>query len=127
MSDSDEISSGTDEDDILQAIQQKPKSKKPRDSVSGNAASSAVKSTPKPLLDSDDEILIPTVFLTQGAKNANLLQKANTISKHIEEEREKARQQREEIDGLKREILAEINDNGSTMQYTSKSAHAFVE
>lgn len=127
MSDSDEILSGTDEDDILQAIQQKPKLKKPRDSVSGNAASSAVKSTPKPLLDLDDEILIPTVFLTQGAKNANLLQKANTISKHIEEEREKARQQREEIDGLKREILAEINDNGSTMQYTSKSAHAFVE
>ncbi|KAF3991776.1 hypothetical protein FT662_01530 [Candidozyma haemuli var. vulneris] len=120
MSDSDEISSGTDDDDILNAIMKG--SAKPR-----KPPTPAPATTSTATADSDDEVSIPTVFLTQGAKNTSLLKKANEISQHIKEEQEKTTRQLEELGRLKREILEELNDNGSALTYTYKSANDVIE
>lgn len=118
MSDSDEILSGTEDDDILNAIMPKAAKK---------ITKSETPTAPPSAADSDDEVRIPTIFLTQGAKNTSLLKKANTISQHIREEHEKTVRQLEELDQLRKEFLAEINDNGSSLVYTPKMAHQMIE
>lgn len=119
MSSSEEILSGTDDDDILEAIQ--PGLGKKRTSTFPEPIKEQSPST------ADDEINIPTIFLTQGAKNTSLLRKANEISQHIREEKEKTERQREELELIKSTVLAELNENGLALSYTYKSAHAEIE
>lgn len=119
MSSSEEILSGTDDDDILEAIQPGLGKRKT------SKFFEPIKKTPQPT--ADDEINIPTIFLTQGAKNASLLKKANEISQHIREEKEKSARQHEELELIKSTVLAELNENGQSLSYTYKSAHAEID
>lgn len=116
MSSSEEILSGTDDDDILEAI--RPSGSKP-----------VKRPSPKPIVEKpeDDEISIPAIFLTQGAKNTSLLKKAKEISKHIEEEKEKTERQQEELEQIRKEALAELNENGLALNYTYKTGHSLIE
>lgn len=116
MSSSEDILSGTDDDDILEAI--RPSRSKP-----------IKRPSPKPIVKKpdEDEISIPAIFLTQGAKNTSLLKKAKEISKHIEEEKEKTERQQEELECIKKEALAELNENGLALNYTYKTGHSLIE
>lgn len=75
----------------------------------------------KPLLPSDDEIAIPAVFLTQGAKNSRLLRQSEEIFRQIDEEDVRVKQQLEQLETLRRNIVAELNDNGSGYTYTLRA------
>ncbi|PVH18439.1 uncharacterized protein CXQ87_001366 [Candidozyma duobushaemuli] len=116
MSSSEEISSGTDDDDILEAIRP-------------GGSKTIKRLSPKPIVKKpeDDEISIPAIFLTQGAKNTSLLKKAKEISKHIEEEKEKTERQQEELERIRKEALAELNENGSALNYTYKTGHSLIQ
>lgn len=74
-----------------------------------------------------DDIEIPAIFLTQGAKNARLLRQSKEIDRQMVEDEEKMRAQAEELRALQEKILTEINDNGSQFIYSHKNDSELIE
>lgn len=80
-------------------------------------------STPK----EDDEIAIPAIFLTQGAKNFKLLRQSEEINRQMTEDELRMKAQATELSNLQSKFLAELNDNGSRFTYTLKNNGELVE
>lgn len=81
----------------------------------------------KRLLEEDDEIEIPAIFLTQGAKNSKLLKQNDEIQKQILEDETKMKNQADELVKVRRKFLREFNDNGSQFTYSLKHDSELVE
>lgn len=83
--------------------------------------------TSKPLADDDDEINIPAIFLTQGAKNSRILKQSEEINRQMVEDENRMRTQANELAELRNKFLRELNDNGSLFAYSLKNDGDLVE
>lgn len=81
----------------------------------------------KRLLEEDDEIEIPAIFLTQGAKNSKLLKQNDEIQKQILEDEKRMRDQADELVKVRGRFLKEFNDNGSQYTYSLKHDSELIE
>lgn len=76
---------------------------------------------------SPDDIVIPTIFLTQGARNSRLLKQSEEIARQLGADEARAVRERDRLDQKRRAVLAELNSNGSDFVYSMKTDAALVD
>lgn len=95
--------------------------------------SNSIPGAPTPILKplaiplSPDEIVIPTIFLTQGARNSRLLKQGEEIARKMSADEARAARERDRLEQKRRAILAELNSNGSDFVYSMKTDAALVD
>lgn len=120
----------SDDDWVLSLIASLPKRANPdaNSPKSQNEMRKHAKSPPPPILKlDDDEIVIPAVFTTQGAKNSRLLRQSEEINRQMTSEEAKMKAQTEALTRLRANILDELNDNGAQFRYSMKNDAELVE
>lgn len=91
-----------------------------------NSTNTSQKGSPSPVVKgggprAHDDIVIPAVFLTQGAKNSRLLKQSAEIARQLEAEKQRAAAERASLYKKRQAILTELNDNGSGFTYSLKT------
>lgn len=91
-----------------------------------NSTNTSQKGSPSPVVKgggprADEDIVIPAVFLTQGAKNSRLLKQSAEIARQLEAEKQRAAAERASLYKKRQAILTELNDNGSGFTYSLKT------
>lgn len=125
-----ELSFSDDEDWVLSLLSsqlpekikqstQKKAEKKPEKKPENNV--------PPRILEDEDEIHIPAIFLTQGAKNTRLLRQGEEIKRQMTEDEKRMKAQAEELARLRNKVLSELNDNGTQFVYSLKNDAELVE
>lgn len=93
----------------------------------GNTPHSPVSTPRQKRPRSPDEIVIPTIFLTQGARNSRLLKQGEEIARQLGEDEARAARERDRLDRERRAVLAELNTNGLDFVYSMKTDAALVD
>lgn len=95
----------------------------------GASPSTPRHATPKagPVALSPDEIVIPTIFLTQGARNSRLLKQGEEIARQLGADEARAARERRRLEEKRRAVLEELNSNGSAFVYSMKTDAALVD